>query len=149
MTPSEFEHHFRGVVRVMFDWSEFSKSAWPIELCYFSLHEHADRIYTPWYARADGSVCEYNSPGARPQSIAAVAKNSALLAHHGVRKTPHPESVSVVPAYRLNHDSILLLDGNHRAVSSQVAVSKAGIAACIVNGPIDGQVLADLAHWVE
>lgn len=147
MTPIEFQHHFKKAVRVMFDWSAFTAADWPIELGYFSLPEQSDRIYTPWYALADGTICSCNSPNAKPQSVAAVALNKALLDHHGIRDTPHPDSVSVAPAYRLNHDSILLLDGNHRAVSSQVAASKTGLAAFIVNGPINEQVLPDLAHW--
>ena len=147
MTPQQFEYHFRSSVRVRFDWLSFTASAWPIEFRYFSLPEHADLIFTPWYARADGSVCGYSSSNAKPQSVAAVASNRALLDHHGVRDTPHPDSISVVPAFRLNQDYILLLDGNHRAVSSQVAASKAGLAAFIVNGPINEQVLPDLRHW--
>lgn len=148
MNKQDFELHFRSVIRVSFDWSEFAASDWPIELRYYSLPGDSDLIYTPWYARPDGSVCGYHSSSAMPQSVAEVAVNGALLSHHGVNVTAHPETLSVVPAYGLNQGRVLLLDGNHRAVSAQVAGSRAGIAAFVVNGPIDEHVLADLRHWI-
>ena len=131
----------------MFDWSVLASSNWPIKLQYFSLPEHSDRVYTPWYALADGSVCNCNSPNAAPQSLASVACNQALIAYHQVQGALAGQSVLVVPAYRLNPDTILLLDGNHRAAASQVAASRVAIAAFVVNGPIDGGVLPDLVHW--
>ena len=147
MTPVDFEHHFKNSIGVMLNWTQFIASSWPVELRYFALPDDASRIYTPWYARSDGSVCGYNSSSAVPQSVASVALSTALLDHHRVRDTAPPESVAIVPAYRLNDDSILLLDGNHRTVSSQVASSKLAIAAFVINGPIDKQALPDLAHW--
>jgi len=147
MTPLEFQLHFNRSIGVKLNWAELTASNWPIELSYFALPDDADHVYAPWYARPDGSACDYDSPDATPQSVAAVALNAALRSHHGVRDSAPPESVLVVPAYRLNHNSILLLDGNHRAVSSQVAESKLAIAAFVVNGPISKQVLPDLVHW--
>lgn len=131
----------------MLNWEQFMASKWPIELCYFALPEDAGRIYVPWYAKPDGSVCDYNSSNAQPQSVEAVALNPALRSHHNVAVTAPPESVSVVPAYRVSRESILLLDGNHRAVSSQKAALRAAFAAFVINGPLDKQVLPDLMHW--
>ncbi|WP_188795518.1 hypothetical protein [Dyella nitratireducens] len=148
MKPQDFQRHFQSKIRVMLDWSKFISSDWSIELRYFSIPEQSSLVYTPWYAQPDGSACAYNSPNAMPQSVASVALNSALREHHKVGDAPHSESISVVPAYRLNGDSILLLDGNHRAVSSQAASTKLGLAAFVINGPIDEHVLPDLAHWV-
>lgn len=148
MNHQEFQLYFGPDIRVQLNWTTFVSSNWPIELRYMSLPEQSDLIYTPWYASADGSPCEYNSANAKPQSIASVALNDALLACKKVLGTAHPDSLLVVPAYRLRYDSILLLDRNHRAVSAQVAASKAGLAAFIIHGPLNERVLPDLAHWV-
>lgn len=149
MNRAEFQHHFAGPIRVMFNWKLFASSDWSIELLYFAIPEQSARVYTPWYALTDGSVCDYNSANAKPQSVAAVASNPALRACHNIRDTPHPESTTVVPAYRVSKEAILLLDGNHRIVSGHVTGSPMALAAFVVCGPIDQNVLPDLVHWAQ
>lgn len=149
MNHHDFEHHFRSAVKVQFNWNKFITSDWPIELRYFSLPEKSDLIYTAWYALADGSVCGYDAESAKPKSVAAAASNTLLRKYHGVREAKPPEPTSVIPAYKLNHEKILLLDGNHRTVSAQFSGSKMALAAFVVRDPIDKDILPDLVHWTQ
>lgn len=147
MKPWDFQSNFKSKIRVQLDWSKFISSDWPIELRYFSIPEDSSLVYTPWYAKPNGSACAYDSPDATPQSVASVASNSALRAHHRVRIHPPSESIVMVPAYGLSGESILLLDGSHRAVSSRVTSTQLGLVAFVIKGPIDKDVLPDLVHW--
>jgi hypothetical protein len=148
MSPEEFGHIFKGDIGVQLDWDLFRSSDWVIELIYLRLPEDAQRIYTPWYAATDGSVREHYSRSALPQSVQAAAQNSALRSHHGVRDTAPPALATVVPAYKVSDSAVLLLDGNHRAVSAQVAGARLVLAAFTICGPVAKSVLPDLRHWL-
>lgn len=146
MQPHEFCHHFRCGVRVLLNWKQFCSSDWPIEPRTLNIPRDSDHIFTPWYARDDDSVCSHNEPGAKPLSVATAARNQRLLKLYRILPTAPTEHI-VAPAYQLPTSAILLLDGNHRAVSSQRAASNIQVIAFVINGPINEQVLPDLAHW--
>lgn len=148
ITPQDFQRIFQSKIRVQLDWSKFMSSKWPIELRYFSMPEDSNLVYTPWYAKPDGSACAYNYPDAAPQSVASIALNRSLREHHKVVYHPHCEPITVLPAYGLSGESILLLDGNHRVASAQMASAEFGLVAFVIKGPIDKDVLPDLMHWV-
>ncbi len=128
----------------MFDWRLFCASEWLIEHRDLSLPEDAANLFTPWYALADGSVCSYDSAGAL---ISSVSSNQQLLAYHNIQASTSAETLLTLPAYELKNGAVLLLDGNHRAVSTHLSGAKKRLALFIVCGPLSINVLPDLRHW--
>ena len=105
-------------------------------------------IFTPWYALANGSPCGHSDSGALPQSVASVAANLELRTFHAVQSSAPRDKFLALPAYKLRSGTLLLLDGNHRVVATQVDGSTLSLALFVVCGPLDSVVLPDLGHWV-
>lgn len=150
MTLADFRRRFDRPdgVRVNLDWERLAASNPAIHVRTLSLVTNATEVFTPWYARDDGLPCDYDSPGAKPQSLAAAAQNALLLRRHDVSSDVPSDPRLEVPAYRLGAGGLLLLDGNHRAVACVVAGVDQAVTAYVVEGPLDGAVLPDLVHWV-
>lgn len=149
MTPIDFKLYFEKCIRVQLNWGLLLSSNCSIEFRYLSLPNQGDLIYTPWYIDTNGLVCPFSENNAKPQSVKDAASNNSIRTNYRVLSTFLNPSILLVPAYDLQQkDYILLLDGNHRAVSAQISASKVGIlAVVIVKGPIDSNVLPDLMHW--
>lgn len=147
MEPREFCHHFGCAIRVQLDWKQFCSSNWPIEHQDSVIPSASANLYTPWYALVDGEPCAFDAAGAQPQSVAAAGRNTRLLLHHHVQTVAVYTGVLLLPAYRLNKGSVLLLDGNHRVVAAQVSSQQLRLALFVICGPISAAVLPDLRHW--
>lgn len=148
MSLAEFAGTFRPQIRVRLDWAKLSEFDWAVELHTLHLPSDASLIYAPWYALQDGSACGYNSLGAKPQSLLDVSKNASLLANHQVSSAFTGETKIAVPAYLIANNKYLLLDGNHRSVSSILASHKLELEMHVLVCPISPEILPDLAHWL-
>lgn len=148
MTPPEFALRFKKDIRVILNWEMFFSCNWPLSLCYFSLPKDADRIYTPWYVGPDGSNCAFSCANGSPQSVLSASRNHLLRNHHEVQDKAPRDLIQILPAYRLDEDHVLLLDGNHRVVSSQISESQLAIVAFVIDGPITDRAIPDLKHWM-
>ncbi len=149
VSSTEFHAKFRADVRVNFNWKRFLESEWLVEVRNFLLPRDAGRIYTSWYLESDGAVCGYNSPGALPQSVEAVVQSPELMRQNAVRSQYESKEGLVVPAFAVEENVVILMDGNHRVVAAHAGGCEHSIVAYVVNGPIDEAVLADLRCWLN
>lgn len=147
MDPAEFICCFKDRIRVQINWHALCASGWEVNHQDLSIPDDAGRVFVPWYALATGEPCCWRDQGAQVQSIADVSLNPALCKKHGICDVSSPMPPVTLPAYDVHNRNVLLLDGNHRAVSAMRAGMPLALVLFEIHGPIAERVLPDLKHW--
>jgi hypothetical protein len=155
MPFSEFERFFRPHVRVLFAWQQLERLAPRTRFRVLSTQRGLGSLFCPWYVNGSGQIVGYGDPDARPLTVPAAAEIEWPLKRtvavqqlaKSFRKADVPVQV-VLPAYVIDARRDLLLDGNHRAVALIAARVPFRALIVAVEGPVNPEILPDLAHFV-
>jgi hypothetical protein len=155
MAFSEFERFFRPHVRVLLAWRQLERLAPSTRFRILSTERDLRSLFCPWYVNGSGQTVGYGDPDARPLTVSAAAEIEWPLKRtvavqqlaKAFRKGHVPVQV-VLPAYAIDVRRDLLLDGNHRAVALVVARLRFRALIVAVEGPVNPEMLPDLAHFV-
>lgn len=153
-----FETLFRGspVIRTAFDWDEAESLEVQLEI----LSEIPNHWYTVWYSSSDqGGLIPVNfdTPDATPLTIGEASqldsrisvKRSDSILRIAQEFSQREKAALTLVAWRTPSGRTIILDGNHRAVSSLVAPNmNIRAEVFVVCGPANSQVVPDLGHHV-
>lgn len=155
---SLFSRFYRAHIRVRFDWDRLEREQWPIRMSVIDDPLDLREWSTPWYLRGDKDEVGYGDDGAKPLRLGDFPgvlqclseKRRTLIQTLGAAFNNSRQPVQVsVPVYSLGRRGSLLLDGNHR-LAALVTTGKAfKLMAFTVYGPLDPEVLPDVAHWMD
>jgi hypothetical protein len=150
-----FSRLYRSHVRVRFAWKRFEQERWPVTLSLVENTESLQDWFVPWYVR-NGCEVDYNESGGSPIRLVEVpqrmgqlaATRQAVIHDIAARFAERPAVVRIdVPVFSLGAAGALVLDGNHRLSAMLLARCEIRLLVFRVAGPIDRNVLPDLAHW--
>jgi hypothetical protein len=147
-TLDEFKKWYQDKIEVLLNWNKLKDEVIQIKTVEIEIKTIGNNVFTPWYVRDDLTPCDYWEPSAIPQSIVDVAKNKELMSFHNFDKTLRNEEPSTFPAYYLGNEKYLLLDGNHRTVTSYLKDEAESILHIdVLFCRIHNSILPDLKHW--
>ncbi|MFF0790965.1 hypothetical protein [Streptomyces spiralis] len=155
----DFTARFRSDIRAELDWARLAgvRAGVRVE----TLGQEAGRrrlaeLFTVWYADPGGVDSSWNAPGSRPLRVAAADRTlpswpverrhavTALTRAFAAGSGPLPLTL---PAYRVDEDRHVLLDGNHRAVAAHLAGADIHLTLWSLSGPVCESILPDLRHY--
>lgn len=140
---------FSSDIRVAIDWKLLMLCRPKVFIKKYKLPVDSDLLWTPWYVNSHGEPRLFFHKDAHPVSVKSASRNEKIISHYNVQKFSlgYLERIKF-PAYKLRHDMILLLDGNHRTVAAVKEKCLMKVSALVIDGPLDGNIIPDLSHWI-
>ena len=146
-----------GGIRSWLDWEMIQSPGYSVTEIFSRSVTAVSGLETVWYARPDGSLGDWRNRSDRRLSVkdAAARRDFPSQASEdfvqklmsGMRASPAPPYL-VLPCYRTQRGSLIILDGNHRAVAACRAGMNVRLLIFALAGPDDPLVLPDLLHEV-
>jgi hypothetical protein len=155
-TINEFLNSFTGI-QVQIDWVKLLRHAPKVEMHELTTPEQLNNVYLPWYRTNTGIDVPLGTEGSRLMSAVEAAteldrfpnKRRCNINYHVEKYKADSTETLLLPAYKLSHDSQLLLDGNHRTVAIAVLGRHFRLVIATIVAPIDAAILPDLAYWTR
>ena len=152
-----FEEFFRGPggIRVELNWEAIRRDCVVVPRVVVSWAEVGD-WYFPWYVNDAGEETSYDSEDANPIGVGSLSRESVHLGASRVERIEElrdsfanvGERVQLIaPAYFLNDDQGLFLDGCHRLAALLPLDLSVRILILALKGPINPGILPDLRFW--
>jgi hypothetical protein len=147
-----FRDLFRTSIRVRMDWNRLEHLSPAIKHEVLASTDPLTDWYFPWYRHPDGSPGSYEDASARPTPLAEAASIRGSLADEiddlgrSLDATRSKPLQFLVAAYRVNGGPTLVLDGNHRLAACIRRSLPFVVAAFVIDGTRDPNIVPDLAH---
>ncbi|WP_141817618.1 hypothetical protein [Ornithinimicrobium humiphilum] len=141
------------VVRSLLDWEALLRLRPAVTTQVMVSAESIGGLRTTWYLDETGAgEVDYATSSCPPITVAEAAArlhdlDPARQRHLDATARHLGTQAILAPLYRLNHHDLLILDGNHRLVAAYLRGTEVRVLAMILHGPLDPQVLPDLAFW--
>lgn len=150
MNISEYRTAFGPEIQIQMNWATLEELNCQIRQVIVELPYNSGTLYTPWYTNSSGVPRKFSDPDANPLTVSAAAKNPGIITYQQVRQI-YTGNLSCLefPAYQLPDNRLLLLDGNHRTVSTVIEGRSITIMLFVLDGPVQKQILPDLGHWEQ
>ncbi|MFF3513463.1 hypothetical protein [Streptomyces sp. NPDC002573] len=159
MELNDFAARFRPDIRAKLDWERLATFSAPVRVESLTQGEAQRRLadlFTVWYVAPAGTDSTWNAPGSRPLRVAAAERtllswserrrDTVTALARAFTEGPGPLRLTL-PAYRVDEERYVLLDGNHRAVAAHQASVDMHLTLCSLSGPACESILPDLRHY--
>lgn len=149
MDPKAFYDQFASRITVALNWQLLLDQQLPIESRLIESRHALGNLGLPWYLDADGASCNVDVLGARRLTVSEAATLLDGTLKHQLDTVEEkvdevePGSTVALPAYSRGGAPILL-DGCHRSLALMRATGKIAVKLCVIAGPDDTLLLADL-----
>lgn len=148
MDYTTFYNLFCLDIRVSLNWRMLKKWNPNFYTQRYRLPDDSCLLWTTWYENEYGDPRLFFHKDSRPVSVHSASNNIKIIHFHNIHSFLHEKfKKHPVPAYKLQNNNILILDGNHRIVSAVIENRQMTINAIIIDGPLHEIILPDLMHW--
>ncbi len=156
---SDFIMIFRNAgIRSWIDWELIQSPSYSVTERFSRSVADVNDLETVWYIRPDGSLGDWRNQSDRRLSVKDAAARRDFPSERNekyvqrlisdMRTSPTPPYL-VLPCYRTQHGKLIILDGNHRAVSAFRSDIDVRLLIFALSGPDDPLVLPDLLHEIS
>jgi hypothetical protein len=142
-------------VRSWFDWARVVSPEFTVTEIFSRSKSLLGQLETVWYTSPDGSLGDWRNQGHKRVLVEDAAQRVKFPSEQSSRyiyrllmamqAEPVPLRL-VLPCYRTGSGSLLILDGNHRAVAAYQSESDVRLLIFAISGPDNPLVLPDLVH---